>query len=518
MQSQANIQTQEQRQLQKQRLSQLQLQVVKLLEMPLTQFEEATLNEIDSNPSLEGDYDANSSDTVYDNSSDGNADDGGINADYDDNGGDFSAIEDEKERRTDAMDEALERMGQDDHIEGTPLSDDSLPRAQYNGDDNARPMEDGNITSFIDTLLEQMHLEDLTEEEEMIMEYLINSLDDDGLLRRDLQSIADEISITNYIFVDVEQIESVLYKLQEFEPAGIGARDLRECLLIQIEQMKATPMTMLMYRVINECYDDFSNNRWAKICKELAIPEAQAEELRYEIRHRLTPKPGSSLGEAQGRSLQQITPDVILHIDYDNNISFELNNGRIPTLYVVAEDEQFIKEMSSRNMSRKEREAYTFQKHYVDKAHLFIDAVQQRNKTITQTIKAIIDLQRTYILSGDDSDLRPMALRDVAEKTGLDISTISRVTRSKYIQTPWGTFSLRHFFSDSYTTTDGEVMSTREIKNALRSAISEEDPHKPLSDDKLVAIMKEKGYPIARRTIAKYREQMNIPTARLRKR
>lgn len=508
-QRQVNIQTQEQRQLQQQHLSQLQLQVVRLLEMPLTQLEERITNEMDANPSLEPDYDAPlTDDAAYSPSSaDGSSD---IS-----NDASSDSINDEQELRDDALTDALDRIGQDDRMEDYSFSDDYIPRSS-SSDDNTHTFDNGNTISFIDTLLEQMRMEELTDEQRQIMEYLICSLEDDGLLHKDLMSIADELAIYNNIFVEPEDIEDVLIRLQNFDPPGIGGRDLRECLLLQVERMKATPLTMLMYRVINECYDDFSNNRWKNICRTLAITEAQADELRREIRHRLTPKPGSSLSEPEGHSTQQIVPDIILTVDYDNNIAFELNNGRIPTLHVVAEDEMFLKDMEQRTLTRADREAVAFTKTNVDTARIFIEAMRQRTETITRTMKAIIDLQRAYILSGDDSDLVPMTLRIVAEKTGYDISTISRVSRAKYVQTPWGTFPLRHFFSDGYTTSDGDTMSTREIKNALRDIIANEDRRHPLSDDKLVKVMTEKGYPIARRTIAKYREQMNIPVARLR--
>lgn len=281
--------------------------------------------------------------------------------------------------------------------------------------------------------------------------------------------------------------------------------------------MTATPQTMLMYRIINECYDDFSNNRWERIGKTLHLSEAQAEDIRREIRHRLNPKPGAALGETQGRSMQQITPDFIVHVDYDGDISFELNNGRVPQLHVVKEDEELINEMSGTQMTREEKEAYDFTRNNVESARQYIDALKQRNATLVTTMDAIIKMQRPYFLSGDENDLRPMVLKNVAERTGLDISTISRVSREKYVQTPWGTFSLRHFFSEGYETKDGEVTATKVIKAALKEIIDNEDKKRPLSDEKLVTLMTEKGYPIARRTIAKYREQMGIPSARLRK-
>lgn len=512
MQSQVNIQTQTQRQLQQQHLSPQQLQVVKLLEMPLAELEQKVQSELDVNPSLEADsYDEG----IYGDTATTGSDFG------QDNGEDATANDDfardEAERREDALNDALDSIGSDDRFEGSTYSDDYTPSSAT----EQKTVDNGNISSFIDTLYDQMSLETLDDTERQIMEYLIGSLDDDGLLRKDLLTISDELAIYNSLFVETDQIEQVLMKLQDFDPAGIGARSLQECLTIQIERMKATPLTMLMYRVINECYDDFTSNHWERICRTLNISEIQADELRYEIRHRLTPKPGASLGETQGRSLHQITPDIILSIDFDNNITFELNNGRIPKLHVVSEHEEMLQSMlrtRQKNNEAQPTEAIAFLQNNIDQASTFISAMQQRNETIVKTMTAIIRLQRRYLLSGDETDLRPMVLKDVAEMTGLDLSTISRVSRAKYVQTPWGTFRMRHFFSEAYTTKDGDTMSTKSIKLALRTVIEAENPKHPLSDDKLVSVMAERGFPIARRTIAKYREQMGIPVARLRKR
>lgn len=505
MQSQVNIQTQQQRQLQQQHLSPLQVQVVRLLEMPIAELEQKINSEIDSNPSLEADsYD----DGMYGDSGIADGDAGTYGSD----GGatdDFSR--DEAERREDALNDALDSIGRDDRMDGTSYSDDTIP----NYSTEQRTIDSGNETSFRDLLMEQMAMETLDEEEQQILEYLIGSLDDDGLLRKDLMTIADELAIYNGVFVDEDKIREVLWKLQEFDPAGIGAQSLQECLTIQIERMKATPLTMLMYRVIDECFDDFTSNRWNRICRTLNIAEAKAEELKYEIRHRLNPKPGASLSETQGHSRNQITPDIIIDVDYDGNISFELNNGRIPQLHVVREDEELL---ASETLSgRGGNEAAAFLQRNISSARMFITALQQRNETIVRTMKAIIRLQRKYILSGDEADLQPMALKNVAEATGYDLSTISRVSNSKYVQTQWGTFPIRQFFSDGYTTKDGETMSTKTIKQALRNVIDEEDARHPLSDQRLVEVMTERGFPIARRTITKYREQMGIPVARLRK-
>lgn len=503
MQGQVNIQTQQQLQTQKlqQRLSPTQLQVVRLLEMPIAQLEQEVMQKLDNNPSLEA--------APYD---DSYTDQQPSAQDTDTEQLDDMAL-DERERREDALNDALDNFGNDDRMEGTTYSDDYIPGSNT----EQRTYENGNTTSFMDTLISQMHEIELTDEERQVMEYLIGSLDDDGLLHKDLQTISDELAIYNYINVSPDDIETVLMKLQEFDPAGVGTRSLKECLLTQIERMTATDTTMLMFRVIDECFDEFTSNHWDRIRRRLGISQQQADDVRSEIRRRLNPKPGAAFGEVQGRSLHEITPDVIISVDYENNITFELNNGRVPRLRIVKEDEQMCEEIKRQQGSAGNNDAIRFLQHNIDDGRLYIEALRQREQTIIRTVAAIINLQRQYLLSGDESDLRPMVLKDVAQATGFDLSTISRVSREKYAQTPWGMFPLRHFFNEAYTTDDGTTMSTREIKQALREVVEAEDPHHPLSDNKLSQVMTAKGYPIARRTITKYREQLSIPEARLRK-
>ena len=491
--SQKQINIQEQKQIQQQNLTPLQLQVVKMLEMPLAQMEDHIEKEIDVNPSLE--------------------------AEYQQDGDNFDAYDtrpqtEEKELRQDALTDALERIGQDDRMDATPFSDDYIPH--HSAPENQNFLEPNALTTFMDSLYEQMRMEELSDTEKEIMEYLIGSLDDDGLLRKDISLIVDELAFLEGLFVTEEEVEDVLLKLQEFNPAGIGARNLQECLTIQIERMKGTKTAMIMYDVITKCFNDFLNNKWDNICRTLSLTKTQGELVRKEIRHSLNPKPGAAFGESQERSLQQVTPDFLVNIDDDGTISFELNNGRIPILHVVKKDEELIEKLQG-TKNKAEKEALAFTEEYVNRARMYIDAIQQRNETMVLTMKEIIKMQRKYFLSGDETDIRPMVLKDIAERTGLDASTISRVSQSKYVQTPWGIFPLKHLFSGRYNIGDGTSISTTVIKKALQEVIASEDKKKPLSDDKLTEIMKEKGYPIARRTVAKYREQMNIPSARLRK-
>ena len=376
----------------------------------------------------------------------------------------------------------------------------------------------GESVSFYDQLKEQMGEVDMTERQQYIMEYLIGSLDDDGLLRKELHAISDELAVYHNVDVTTSEIEQVLSMLQEFEPAGIGARSLQECLLLQIERRTNSILKKLMQRVVEDFFEDFTHKRWDKIQTALALNDEQAEVLFHELR-KLNPRPGASLGETVGRSLQQITPDFIIDTQDDGTVTFVLNNGDVPELTVSQSFIDSMKEYQQNkdNLSRQTKEALLYIKKKVDAAQGFIEAVKVRRHTLTMTMRAIIQLQHQFFVDGDEASLRPMILKDVAEKTGLDVSTISRVSNSKYAQTRWGTFPLRHFFSDGYVTESGEELSTRQIKAALRELIDGEDAKQPMSDDILKEKLAEKGYPIARRTVAKYREQLGIPIARLRK-
>ena len=314
------------------------------------------------------------------------------------------------------------------------------------------------------------------------------------------------------------EIADAVRTLQTFDPAGIGARNLQECLLLQIRRRPKSDTRRRMEDVITKCYDEFMNKRWDKISAQLGYDEATAAAVNAELL-RLNPKPGSALGETEGRNLQQITPDFIVDTADDGTVTFTVNGGHVPELYVspsfAAMADGYRKNKAS--MNRRDKEALLYAKEKVERARGFIDAVKQRRHTLYVTMKAIIDIQRKYFQDGDEGDLKPMILKDVAERAGLDISTVSRVSNMKYAQTRWGTFRLRHFFSDSVKTGSGEEMSTRRVKAALRDIIDKEDKSRPLSDDAIKDMMTAQGYPVARRTIAKYREQMGIPVARLRK-
>ena len=502
------IQTQEQKLQQQQRLSAQQMLQVKLLEMPLTELEDSINAELDDNPALESENpddlltnEATEDGILLDNNDTHNSNE---EEDYE--------VKTEKEERKDALESALENIGRDDL-----MPDYNTERTQRQ-DADYEEMVYGDTTSFYDKLKEQMDMQVLDDTEKKIMEYLIGSLDDDGLLRKDLDSICDELAIYHNIDVNETKIEHILHILQTFDPAGIGARSLQECLLLQVKRMPKGVLRKSMEEVFTDYYDVFTKKHWEKIKIGLELNDTQLSTLQEEIR-KLNPKPGASLGETEGRNLQQITPDFIVDTNDDDTITFTLNRGNIPQLTISPSFTDMIDtyKKNKANMSRQDKEALLYAKEKVDKAQGFIEAIRQRRQTLITTMKAIIEIQKAFFLDGDEADLKPMILEDVAKRTHLDKSTISRVSNVKYAQTKWGLFPLKFFFTDSYTTEDGEEMSTRKIKLALQELINHENKQKPLSDDAIAKALKEKGFPIARRTVAKYREQLSIPVARLRK-
>jgi RNA polymerase sigma-54 factor len=417
----------------------------------------------------------------------------------------------EREERSEALDAALENIGRDD---------EDLP-VYHGGQSSAEEREEmvyGQSLSFYDELLEQVGEMELSDQERYVLEYLIRSLDDDGFLRTPLENIADELAIYHNIDLSADQLETVLKKLQCLDPPGIGARTLQECLLLQVKRKEKSVTTNQMKKILTDFFDEFTKKHWDKITQLMGVDELQAETLFRELR-RLNPKPGAAMGEAMGRSMQQITPDFIVDTQDDGTVTFSLNNGDVPQLQVSQSFADLLKEYQNNKegLSRQMKEALLYTKQKVDAAQSFIDAVKVRRRTLTLTMKTIIQLQHRFFEEGDEALLRPMILKDVAERTGLDLSTVSRVSNSKYVQTRWGIFPLKYFFSDGYVTENGEELSTREIKAALRELVDAENKRKPMSDDALSEALKEKGYPIARRTVAKYREQLGIPIARLRK-
>lgn len=484
-----------------QSISQQQLLYAQLVELPVTQLRERIDTEMYDNPALEVNTDEPECQEMAEFQE--ATDDQDTTDDFD--------SQREREERQSALDEALEAIGRDD---------EELP--VYEGGsrigEDREEMVYGETASFYDQLKEQMGLIELSERERDIMEYLIGSLDDDGLLRKSLHQLSDELAIFHNIDATAEEMAKVLHKLQGFDPAGIGAQSLQECLLLQIERRDDSRVKTLMRQVVSDFFDEFTKKHWDKIRSALKLTEVQAQALNSELR-KLNPKPGASMGEAVGRSMQQITPDFIVDTQDDGTVTFTLNNADIPELRVSQSFADSMKEYqgNKEHLSRQTKEALLYIKQKVDAAQGFIEAIRLRRHTLIVTMQAIISLQRQFFIDGDDSSMKPMILKDVAEKTGLDLSTVSRVCNSKYAQTRWGTFSLRHFFSDGYVTKSGEELSTRKVKAVLAELIEGEDKRKPLSDDALAEAMEGKGFPIARRTVAKYRELMGYPVARLRK-
>lgn len=500
------IQTEEQKLQQLQRLSAQQFLQVRLLEMPLTELENTINTELDDNPALERD-DAGDALTGQ------TGDDNTLSADGDsDNEDETYEAKNEKEEREDALDSALEGIGQDDEM--PPCYTE---RSRTQDDADYEEMVYGDASSFYDSLKEQMEMLPLNEQEKNIMEYLIGSLDNDGLLRKDLDSICDELAIYQNIDVSVEEVERLLKTLQTFDPAGVGARSLQECLLLQARRLPKGVLRKSMEEVFTDYFKEFTKKHWKKIKEELELNDTQLATLQEEIK-KLNPKPGASLGETLGRNLQQITPDFIVDTNDDGSVTFTLNQGDIPELSVSPSFIELIDtyRKNKGNMSRQDKEALLYAREKVNKAMGFIEAVKQRQNTLVSTMKSIIALQHKFFVDGDETELRPMILKDVADRTGLDISTISRVVNVKYAQTRWGIFPLKFFFNEGFFVNGGEEVSTRKIKLALQDIINHEDKKKPFSDDALAKLMKEKGFPIARRTVAKYREQLGIPVARLR--
>ena len=498
--AQTQIQEQKQEQRQLQSISAQQLLLTQLVELPLQQLTERIETELHDNPALEK--------TVTDDEQ--LADWGGSN-DSDNEGPEDYEAQREREERSDALDAALENIGRDD---------EDLPVYQggKNWVDNDEQVVYGEERSFYDVLMEQVGEMELSDNDRYVIEYIIQSLDDDGLLRTPLSDICEQLAIYHGIDISEDKALQLLRQLQRLDPAGIGARTLQECLLLQVERRKNSAQKELMRRVLTDYFDEFTKKHWDRIQQQMNLGDSQAAELLAELR-RLNPKPGAAMGEAVGRSMQQITPDFIVDTHDDGTISLSLNIGETPRLEISQSFADLLKgfQDNKEHMTRQQKEALLYTKQKVDAAQNFIDAVEMRRRTLTRTMKAIIQLQKPFFEEGDEELLRPMILKDVAELTGQDLSTISRVSNSKYVQTRWGTFPLKFFFSDSYVTQSGEELSTRKIKSALRDLIEAEDKHKPLSDDALRDRLEQLGIPIARRTVAKYREQLGLPVARLRK-
>lgn len=403
-----------------------------------------------------------------------------------------------------------------DYFDDDDIPDYKLRVNNHSSDDEERDTPLGAGRTFQDLLFAQLGMTDLDEEQRLLAEYLIGNLDENGYLRRELAAVANDLAFTMNISCTVAELEEVLKVIQELDPPGVGARDLRECLLIQIRRSEARNADLVMAeKVLVKYFEEFTKKHYEKIAKRLDIEEEELKPAIDLILH-LNPKPGNSMMEAS-RTVQHVVPDFLLSVE-DDELKLNLNSRNAPELRISREYKEMMHHYAKTKVKdAKEKEALLFVKQKIDGAKWFIDAIKQRNDTLLYCMQAIVDYQKEFFLSGDETKLKPMILKDIADIVHMDISTISRVANSKHIQTPYGTYLLKYFFSESLSTDDGEEVSSREVKQILKDAIEGENKRKPLTDEKLMALLNEKGYNIARRTVAKYREQLGIPVARLRK-
>ena len=455
-----------------QKLSPLQIQTIKLLELPTLELEQRIKKELEENPVLD---EVSDSDDV-----------------------------EEGHRGTISLSEYS--------------SDDQIPSYKLYANNQGKDLKPQyNIfsvkESFHESLLTQLGYSQLDSKEKSLARFIIGSLDDDGYLRRALDALADDIAFRQGIDTNEEELERVLIKIQEFEPVGIGARDLQECLLLQIKSRDESPSQKLATAILEDHFHEFTKKHYQKIMSRLSITEEQLKSAVDEI-IRLNPRPGGQIDDSYTEQAQQVVPDFLLEYK-DGELIMTMPRFSVPELKVNKRYADLL--IKSANTDKAGKEAATFVKQKLDSAKWFIEAIRQRHNTLNNTMNAIIDFQREFFIDGDETKLKPMVLKNIAEKTGLDISTISRVVNCKYIQTHFGIYPLKYFFSEGLMTESGEEVSTREIKNILAESIDAEDKKRPLTDEELVTVLNEKGYKVARRTVAKYREQLNIPIARLRK-
>ncbi len=478
-----------------QKLSPQQIQLIKLLEVPTIQLEQRIKKEIEENPVLEEGAQED--------------EDFGMN-----NQEEEQPTEEEKEKE-------LEEFSIEDYMQDEDYPNYKLSVNNHSKDDKQTDIPYSQGSSFHEYLIEQLGLQIFTDTETELAEYLIGNIDEDGYLRREIEAIVDDIAFTQNIMTSEEEVLRILRIIQSFDPPGIGARDLQECLLLQLNAKLRQPNNSFAVRlakeVIRDHFDEFSKKHYDKIINRLDVDSEELKDAVEEIL-KLNPKPGSSYSSPLNKNSQHITPDFILE-ENNGQLILNLNSKNIPELRVSSTYQNMLLAYQNRKdkPTKTDKEAITFVKQKLDSAKWFIDAIKQRQNTLMHTMDSILDYQRDYFQSGDETKMRPMILKDIAERTQLDISTISRVANSKYIQTPFGIFPLKYFFSEGMQTDSGEEVSTREIKKILQDCISTEDKKKPLTDEKLAKILQEKGYQIARRTVAKYREQLGILVARLRK-
>jgi RNA polymerase sigma-54 factor len=471
-----------------QKLSPQQIQMIKLLEIPTLQIEQRIKKELEDNPALE-------------------------------EGQEEEEIRsEEEEEQFEERDKDEEEFTLDDYIEDDDIPDYRLQTKNQSKDEEKRSEIPFSVGfSFHEHLESQLSLRDLTDKQKVLGEYILGNIDEDGYLRRELANIVDDLAFLQNVETTESELEEVLKIIQDLEPAGVGARSLRECLMLQIEKRgKSEPVLNIAYTILDLYFEEFSKRHYDKIVAKMGITENELKASIEEIL-KLNPKPGGVFNDPFSKTSQPIIPDFILELSEDG-FDLHLNSRNLPELRLSSAYSEMLQSYSRDRSQKKEmKDAVMFVKQKIDSAKWFIDAIKQRQNTLLLTMNAILEYQQEYFIDGDETKLKPMILKDVAEMTGLDISTVSRVANSKFIQTHFGILPLKFFFSEGLQTDSGEEVSTREIKRILQDCIDNEQKRRPLTDERLTEILQEKGYLIARRTVAKYREQLNIPVARLRK-
>src|SRR5687767_9425568 len=489
-----------------QKLSPQQIQLMKLLQVPTANLEERIKEEMEENPALELEEEKHDE---YEESKD----------EFSENGEETFDEPDGSENDYDNIDISDYVQDGDDEIADYKLRDDHY----NNDDDDKKTIPFKTETSFYETLLDQLGLLKLDEKEQKIAEQIVGSIDEDGYLRRETTAIVDDLAFRQNIMTSEEEVESIIKKIQAFDPPGVAARDLQECLLLQLHRMQDEGRmpegqgknVSIAIRAISKYFDEFTKKHYEKIQRGLDLTDEQLKDVMQQIT-RLNPKPGGNVGEIN-KAESYVVPDFFI-MNNGGKLELTLNSRNAPELRISEGYRDMLKEYDrGTKKDKRQKEAVLFIKQKIDSAKWFIDAIKQRQHTLLDTMTAIMNHQHDFFLTGDQTTLRPMILKDIAEKTGLDISTVSRVANSKFVQTEFGTYRLKFFFSESLSTESGEEVSTREVKKILSDLIEAENKKKPLSDEHLTEMLQQKGYNIARRTVAKYREQLNIPVARLRK-
>ena len=477
-----------------QKLSPQQIQLMKLVQLPTVAIEQRVKEELEENPALDDQENKEEDDLFGDNSDDL----------YDDN-------YDNEQSSIDDVDINVDEY----------LSDDEYPSyksytSNYSSDDEERKVPYAQGSTFYDHLKQQLHTFRLTPEDLELADFLIGNLDEDGYLRREIRSIVDDLAFTQNIYTTEEKLTYLLENyIQKLSPTGVGGRNLKECLLLQLRQKEQTKEVELASELIENSFEAFAKRHYKKLIKKYNISEEDLKEVIEEV-ERLNPKPGKAFG-GNTKIIEHIIPDFTIRI-VQGELELSLNGRNTPQLHVSREySEMFDTYKKTEHKSQEQKKAVLFVKQKLDSAKWFIEAIQQRQNTLMATMSAIMEYQKDYFLTGDETEIKPMILKDIAEIINMDISTVSRVANSKYVNTPYGTFLIKELFSESMTNDEGEEVSTREIKKILLDIVAAEDKKRPLTDEKLAKHLKEKGYSIARRTVAKYREQLNIPVARLRK-